>query len=127
VLLRISAAGQSVSLNDTEIVLGRSPFCTIVLADGSVSRVHATLRRRSDRVLVTDAGSRNGTFVNGMRITSPTAVLPGDRIVLGDVPVVLEAFEHGATGNTRPVPELPEEVPSEPTRRHSIPAPKPPR
>ena len=47
-----------------------------VLNDDRVSRVHASLDIRDDKIWVRDSGSTNGTFVNGSRI-------PNDRWVVG--------------------------------------------
>ena len=54
----------------------------IVDADG-VSRVHAVFERFGETWIVRDLGSRNGTFVNGVRIIGERALHPGDEIVLG--------------------------------------------
>jgi hypothetical protein len=66
-----------------QITLGRSPDCDCLLSDLSVSRRHAALRRDGERWLLRDLGSRNGTRVNGLRVTDETEVRPGDAIVLG--------------------------------------------
>ncbi len=51
------------------VAIGRAPDNDIVLADLTVSAHHAVLERASDGSFVlTDQGSANGTFVNGMRI-----------------------------------------------------------
>ena len=69
---------------DGEVVLGRSRDCDCVLADPSVSRRHAQLRRDGARWLLRDLGSRNGTRVNGMRLLDEVEVGPGDRVSFGD-------------------------------------------
>lgn len=66
-----------------ETLLGRSPYCSIVLNDGLVSRQHAAIRVTRDSVLVEDLGSRNGTWVNQKRISGPHVLSPGDRIDIG--------------------------------------------
>lgn len=63
--------------------LGRSKSCDIVLRDATVSRSHAVLMRRESGWIITDTGSRSGTFVNGTKIKEPTQVLPGDSIAVG--------------------------------------------
>jgi pSer/pThr/pTyr-binding forkhead associated (FHA) protein len=71
--------------------MGRSAYCTLVIDDASVSRVHASLRRLGDRFELTDLGSKNGTFVNGTRLgKEPAAVGPSDRIEVGDVVVSID-------------------------------------
>jgi FHA domain/Domain of unknown function (DUF1707) len=66
------------------VVLGRSRECDCVLAEPSVSRRHAELRRQGARWLLRDLGSRNGTRVNGARLLDEVEVGPGDRVSFGD-------------------------------------------
>jgi pSer/pThr/pTyr-binding forkhead associated (FHA) protein len=66
------------------VVLGRSRECDCVLAEPSVSRRHAELRRAGGRWLLRDLGSRNGTRVNGVRLLAETEVGPGDRVSFGE-------------------------------------------
>jgi adenylate cyclase len=64
--------------------IGRSDRNSVVFKDDSVSRQHAMLERRdANTVLLYDAGSRNGTFVNGRRITAPLTLHHGDVIRIG--------------------------------------------
>ena len=69
---------------DEGVVLGRSRDCDCVLAEPSVSRRHAELRRDGARWLLRDLGSRNGTRVNGVRLLDEAEVRPGDRVSFGD-------------------------------------------
>lgn len=67
---------------DRASVLGRSAECTHCLPDPSVSRRHAEIVRRAGRWLLTDLGSRGGTYVNSLRVApdSPTPLATGDEI-----------------------------------------------
>jgi DNA-binding NtrC family response regulator len=49
--------------------VGSAPGCEIVLGDRAVSRLHAALVPREDGLWVKDLGSRNGTYVSGVKIT----------------------------------------------------------
>jgi hypothetical protein len=69
---------------EQEVVLGRSRECDCVLAEPSVSRRHAGLRRDGPRWLLRDLGSRNGTRVNGVRLLDEAEVAAGDRVSFGD-------------------------------------------
>ncbi|MEX2119027.1 MAG: FHA domain-containing protein [Pirellulales bacterium] len=51
-----------------ETRIGRGAECAVMLADGLCSRVHAVIAREDDAWRVRDAGSRNGTFVNGQQV-----------------------------------------------------------
>ena len=75
--------GETYPLGD-EITVGRGGGCGIVLPDdGFVSTVHARVFRRGDEVFVEDLGSRNGSFLNGDRVTVPTRLRRGDRVQFG--------------------------------------------
>ena len=81
-------------LSGTELVIGRSPYCTLVLDHPTVSRVHASLRRVNGRIELSDLGSRNGTYVNGQRLDErPRIIEPGDEIFIGEVKLLLESVE----------------------------------
>jgi DNA-binding NtrC family response regulator len=73
-----------------EVVMGRSPSCSIALDDAKVSRRHARFAAEGDEVRVSDLQSRNGTTVNGERLESELALLPGDRIQVGDSTILFE-------------------------------------
>jgi hypothetical protein len=64
------------------VVIGRASSCEVRLADPSVSRRHAQLRRRGAEWRVIDLLSTNGTYLNGRRVSSAVA-LPGDELAFG--------------------------------------------
>lgn len=63
--------------------IGRSAICQIVVSRNVISRLHARIERDELRYLLSDAGSANGTFVNGERIHSPRLLKDRDQIGLG--------------------------------------------
>ncbi len=128
-------AGERFEIVD-EIVLGREN-AGINLADDETSRRHAILRPHERVALIEDAGSTNGTFVNGARISERTELKGGDTIRVGQTTFELEAdpepVDEGATRvATRPEVEdvgatRLHQAPPEPdaTRLHDVPEPKP--
>jgi len=82
---------ESVPCGNGLTTIGRDRSNDIVLADLSVSRNHAIVRRlgAGDYYLV-DSGSSNGSRVNQRRITSPTVLKTGDRISIGNVELTFE-------------------------------------
>ncbi len=71
-------------------IIGRDPGADIPLPqDTSASRRHARIVQEALSVAVEDAGSTNGTFVNGQRITRQSLV-PGDTVVVGGTSLRLE-------------------------------------
>ncbi|GIH78697.1 DUF1707 and FHA domain-containing protein [Planobispora longispora] len=73
----------------TRYVVGRGSACDLVLADLTVSRVHAELRRDDEGWLLVDLGSLNGTRLNDWRLVGPAKVRPGDVISFGDCAFVV--------------------------------------
>ncbi len=53
--------------------------------DAGLSRQHLALERDGDTWTVRDLGSKNGTFVNGNRITAPFALGKNDRVTAGHI------------------------------------------
>jgi 2-polyprenyl-6-methoxyphenol hydroxylase-like FAD-dependent oxidoreductase len=76
-------AGQRFPVEDADVTLGRDDGNTVVTASRRASRRHAEVRREGNNHVVYDRGSRNGTLVNGERVTSHR-LRPGDRITVGD-------------------------------------------
>jgi pSer/pThr/pTyr-binding forkhead associated (FHA) protein len=70
--------------------IGRASECDLCLAfDGSVSRQHARLEWDGHTWVIIDTNSRNGTFVNGERITE-RRLSQGDQIEVGNVKLVYD-------------------------------------
>jgi pSer/pThr/pTyr-binding forkhead associated (FHA) protein len=65
--------------------LGRAASARVVLEDSSVSAQHALLRPVDGIWTIEDLGSRNGTLVNGRKITGAVDLSCGDSIQLGRV------------------------------------------
>ena len=81
--------GQSFSLKDEEVFIGRHGQCELVLHDPEVSRRHLKIAPGENGWWLDDLGSTNGSFVNGQRITHQTAA-PGDRIQIGQSVLVIQ-------------------------------------
>lgn len=77
------AAFERVNLRGDQIVFGRDPSCDYPLDFSMISWRHALLKRTPQGVIVEDLNSRNGTYVNGMRVNGSAVVLPGQEIGLG--------------------------------------------
>src|SRR5512135_752494 len=74
---------RDVLLGPGKYLIGRSSSCNVVLDAPLVSRRHAVLEVEVDRVAVADLGSRNGVFVNGVRVLGTRVLRDGDTISLG--------------------------------------------
>lgn len=75
--------------SDVDLVIGRSDTCDVILPFGDVSSVHCSLHVEWDKALVRDLGSRNGTYINGVKILSGV-MREGDILKLGKTEFVLK-------------------------------------
>jgi pSer/pThr/pTyr-binding forkhead associated (FHA) protein len=75
-------AGESFTIEEDRVSIGRSPDAKVFLDDVTVSRNHALLVRRKDGLYIDDLGSLNGTYVNRRRIESHK-LQDGDEIQVG--------------------------------------------
>ena len=67
-----------------EIYIGRSSKCDLRLRDAFTSSRHAKLSPGARGVTLSDLKSRNGTFLNGERLESPSLLNDGDTFSIGD-------------------------------------------
>ncbi|MDF1660218.1 MAG: FHA domain-containing protein [Planctomycetota bacterium] len=94
---RYQGEDQKFPLPQGETVIGRKEYCDLCLVDGGVSKRHARLIRRGDQVELHDAGSRNGTLVNG-EVVDQVEIHPGDVIQVGTIAITL--IEASAASHT---------------------------
>lgn len=90
--LRLQVEGNPetiVTVDQSELVIGRLPECGITLQMSQISRYHARLKYVDDTWFVEDLGSTNGTYLNQFRLTTPQAVKNGDVIRLGRAALIV--------------------------------------
>lgn len=77
-------AGFGAALRPGRNTIGRTAASDVCLHDEDVSRQHAVVEvSASGKAVISDAGSRNGTFVDGERITAATALDDGSVVRIG--------------------------------------------
>ena len=62
----------------------------LILDDPKVSTPHCRFRMENEKFVLWDCGSKNGTFVNGKRITCATTLQENDQIKIGDITFVIK-------------------------------------
>lgn len=82
IVLQATGTARQVHLGKLPFSVGRAQSCDLVLDNAQVSRLHASFHAVGDRIEVVDAGSNNGTWVNGHRIKR-SALSSGDELRLG--------------------------------------------
>jgi FHA domain-containing protein/uncharacterized protein DUF4388 len=94
-------------LLDAECLIGRKVTKEVAFSvdDGSISSKHAKLTRTADGFLIEDLGSKNGTFVNGEKVTEKRLLADGDLIRLGKVIMTFNVARQAKAGE-QTVPEI---------------------
>jgi two-component system, NtrC family, response regulator GlrR len=90
------AAGDHVVTLEGRSIAGAAAGAGIVIADPTVSRLHAEFETRGEAVWVHDCGSKNGTFVEGVQVIA-ARVPDGGKVRLGETTL---------TVNPEPIPQL---------------------
>ena len=91
-------AGRRLPLRPGEHVIGRDADVAIMLDASTVSRRHARIVVAPDGAVLDDCASKNGTFRDDQRVTSPMPLVDGDVIRIGsEVMTFHAAADFGAT------------------------------
>lgn len=107
--------GQRLVIPQGVSVIGRVSTADLRLQHPSISRQHAQLVRKGERIFVKDLGSQNGTFVNRERLNGETEVRAGDEIALGNAVLRLlqePSLSPGPAPSGATMPETPSKAPS---------------
>jgi len=117
VRLRVTASpvdglvGREIELagDGTELTIGRSPDCSLPVADAAMSRRHARVALRQESAFVVDNASANGVFVGGERVAE-RLLGDGGRFRLGgtEFEVIVERPAPPEPAPTPPVPAFPD-------------------
>lgn len=101
---RVTVLGREVALQEGENLIGRAADTTIFIDDASVSRIHASIHvsihvgiHVDGEATLHDLGSKNGTFLNGERLTEPRVLHHRDTIAAG---VVAMTFQDTRTNDS---------------------------
>ena len=92
------SAGRSIAIKKNSLLIGRAEECDVRPLSEDVSRRHAAVHVGPADVWVEDLGSRNGTFVNGAKITVKTKVVSGDLIRVGALELTVSCSDPVTAG-----------------------------
>jgi hypothetical protein len=91
---------QRATLLTGENILGRDSASSVIIDVVGVSRRHAMTAIASEQVTLTDLGSKNGTFADGRRVTTPVPLADDVEILLGPVPIRFRRVPQGGSTQT---------------------------
>ncbi len=129
--------GDRLAVRSPVVNIGRAEYNDLKLPDVSVSSSHAKLQLREGVWVLSDLGSTNGTFVDGVPVDEETALSPGCIVRVGEVGLLFEPQDEsparapGTAVLERPVaaqvPSAPAaRAPSRPAARPAAPSAAPP-
>jgi len=87
--LRSATHRQRIPLQDQPVTIGRHPTNVLALQDARLSRYHCVIEPAGEDVKLMDLGSRNGTRLNGKKITAAAPMKPGDVVRIGGIEITL--------------------------------------
>jgi hypothetical protein len=83
VLYKLKLGGKTMMLPEGEHDVGRMSDCWLTLDDELASRYHARFHCSGDKAEIEDLGSRNGTYLNGQRLSDRQPLKHGDKVRIG--------------------------------------------
>ncbi len=95
----VDGDGRAYRLGQSALRIGTDEDCDIRLRSGYVSQVHCMLFHKDERVLVRDMSSKNGTYVNDVRVVEAEIVAPAS-LRVGDVGLEVREVGGGARRST---------------------------
>ena len=102
VVFKLVWGDREIALEEGENILGRDRAAVAWIDVPSVSRHHARIVVSGGRATLEDLKSKNGTYLQGQKVSSPRALSDGNRIRIGSVNLTLRRFVGGAsTQSTR--------------------------
>jgi len=106
----LEVEGRRFPIEGEKTTVGRDPYCDIVVSAESVSRKHAVFHMTPEGLFLEDLGAKNGTFVNGKRLSGQTQLALGDLLGLGKVAMQLVAIEPAPRPRAHPTMGLSREM-----------------
>ena len=92
------SAGRAIAIKRSTLLIGRAEECDVRPLSEDVSRRHCAIHVGPAEVWAEDLGSRNGTFVNGVKITAKTKLADGDLVRVGALELKVSCAKPVAEG-----------------------------
>ena len=92
------SAGRSIAIKRSPLLIGRAEECDVRPLSEDVSRRHCAIHVGPAELWAEDLGSRNGTFVNGVKIVQKTKLTDGDLVRVGVLELKVSCAKPAAGG-----------------------------
>jgi DNA-binding winged helix-turn-helix (wHTH) protein len=81
-----------IPLEPGETIIGRDPGVAAFVDDRSISRRHARVVVADDGATVQDLDSKNGTFLEGRKVSTAVPLADGDKLKVGSITLTVRIF-----------------------------------
>ncbi|MBR5627532.1 MAG: FHA domain-containing protein, partial [Thermoguttaceae bacterium] len=76
-------AGQLITINSPQFMIGRADDCHLKPRSELISRYHCIIISETGYIAIRDLGSKNGVYLNGERVALEQELKNGDRLIIG--------------------------------------------
>jgi pSer/pThr/pTyr-binding forkhead associated (FHA) protein len=104
--------GKTIPITRSPFLIGRDPKCQLRPSSALVSNRHCSLEIQGDRVVITDLGSTNGTFLNKKRLAEPEELRDNDLVHVGPLAFTVRIEGSVTVDHPTPLPPTRSPVPS---------------
>lgn len=111
IVLAGAKEGLEIPLKKDKFLIGRAKECALRAGSEAISRRHCAIVRREQGWTVRDLGSRNGTIVNGEKITKEVLLKDGDELGVGPLKFRVAAVQEAEIPKLAPATEKPRKQP----------------
>ncbi|MFT7638928.1 MAG: pSer/pThr/pTyr-binding forkhead associated (FHA) protein, partial [Pirellulaceae bacterium] len=102
IVLKGSNSGTEVKIPTPKCLIGRGDECHLRPKSDAISRRHCAILVKDSKVVIRDLKSRNGTYINGERLTGDARLKGGEHVRIG--PLEFEVvIDHSFGGEKKPV------------------------
>jgi len=105
-LVWLTVGERQIELHEGENLVGRDSRVAVIVDDLTVSKRHARLTVTDGQVTLEDLSSKNGTYVDGVAVTTPVPVQDGSRILFGRSVATFRSLATPASTATAQVGDL---------------------
>ena len=105
-IARGSNKGKEFEITGSQFVIGRAAGCNLRPQSDAISRQHCAVFNKGDRVTIKDLGSRNGTVLNGEKLSREEELRTGDELVVGPLHFTVVIMDDEGVVQRSPGPDI---------------------
>jgi pSer/pThr/pTyr-binding forkhead associated (FHA) protein len=105
-IARGSNKGKEFEITGPQFVIGRAAGCNLRPQSDAISRQHCAVFNKGDRITIKDLGSRNGSILNGEKLTAEEELKTGDELVIGPLHFNVVVMDDAGAVQQPPGPDV---------------------